>query len=535
MHRLESELYELIENDRRIFSFIEKSCLDGLWYWDLDAPEYEWMSPNFWLTLGFDPKEKRHLAEEWQELIFKEDLDLAVENFQKHCADPDYPYDQVVRYRHKLGHTVWIKCSGMAIRDKDGNPIRMLGAHTDITKIKSSELKMKEVIALRERFFARMSHEIRTPLHGIIGITDMLKLKNTDMSISNELETIASCGEQLLVLLDDLLTLGTLQEDKLNTSVEAVPLAVVLNYVSNLNKARALSKGLTFRLEIPDEISKFAVQTDKIRLTQIIGNLVNNAIKYTDKGLVCISASRVNDHIKILVSDSGAGIKDVDKAFEAYSRETAQVKEVVGAGLGLEIVARLCKELGHTLSMESELDKGTRVSVDCKIAFQTQVPETIDRASTQALKKDIYVGNVLIVDDNEINLEIAKSMLKEHAARLHWASSGEEAIEKAKQHADYDVILMDLNMPGKDGFQTTRDILSEAAVSADNLQTELLSAQDSSSSSHMSSQKIPIIIAVSADGYNETLERCRQAGMHSHLTKPFTKQKLLSTLLSINT
>lgn len=150
---LKSELYNLISVDDSIFEFIQSGSLDGVWYWDLEAPENEWMSPKFWETLGYDPNEKMHLASEWQDIIFQEDLKLAVENFEKHCSDPSHPYDQIVRYRHKNGSTVWIRCRGLAIRDKRGKAIRMLGAHTDITGLKETESKLMRMAREYERVF----------------------------------------------------------------------------------------------------------------------------------------------------------------------------------------------------------------------------------------------------------------------------------------------------------------------------------------------------------------------------------------------
>ncbi|MDF1618037.1 sensor domain-containing diguanylate cyclase [Petrocella sp. FN5] len=146
---LKNELYDLINNDTSIFEFIQSGSLDGIWYWDLENPEIEWMSPKFWETLGYNPDEKKHLASEWQDIIFQEDLKLAIENFERHCADPHHPYDQIVRYKHKAGHTIWIRCRGLAIRDENGKAIRMLGAHTDITDLKVAE---KEISRLTEEY-----------------------------------------------------------------------------------------------------------------------------------------------------------------------------------------------------------------------------------------------------------------------------------------------------------------------------------------------------------------------------------------------
>jgi diguanylate cyclase (GGDEF)-like protein/PAS domain S-box-containing protein len=147
MHYLKDELYELIKTDQSIFDFIQESCLDGLWYWDLEHPEEEWMNPKFWSVLGYDHREMPHKTSAWQDIIHPEDLKLATENFIQHCENPEHPYDQTVRYTHKNGSTVWIRCRGLVIRDEHGKPLRMLGAHQEVTEIKSNELLLQKNIA----------------------------------------------------------------------------------------------------------------------------------------------------------------------------------------------------------------------------------------------------------------------------------------------------------------------------------------------------------------------------------------------------
>lgn len=141
---LKKELYELIKSDESIFDFIQASSLDGLWYWDIENPENEWMNPKFWTVLGYNPEEMPHKSSAWQNIINPDDLKVALDNFTKHCENPAHPYDQIVRYTHKNGSTIWIRCRGLAIRDRSGNPIRMLGAHHDITDIKNVEQQLKK-------------------------------------------------------------------------------------------------------------------------------------------------------------------------------------------------------------------------------------------------------------------------------------------------------------------------------------------------------------------------------------------------------
>ncbi len=149
---LKKELYALIKEDSTLFDFLQEAALDGLWFWDLTQPENEWMNPKFWITLGYDPNKMPHKASSWQDIINQEDLKDVYANFAKHSQDPSFPYDQVVRYRHKLGHTVWIRCRGIIIRDNNGKPQKMLGAHTDITEIKKKE----EELEIQSAFFKQV-------------------------------------------------------------------------------------------------------------------------------------------------------------------------------------------------------------------------------------------------------------------------------------------------------------------------------------------------------------------------------------------
>ncbi|MEL7197331.1 MAG: PAS domain-containing protein [Pseudomonadota bacterium] len=165
LNYLEKELSDLLRSDPHVWDFIRAGSLDGVWYWDLENPDHEYMSPEFWRLFGFDPETKRHLASEWQDLIFEDDLELAKSNLERHLADPAHPYDQIVRYRHADGHTVWVRCRGLAIRDKDGRPTRLLGAHNDITQ---QQLERQNADTAR----AELETIFDSTTNGIIGLDE---------------------------------------------------------------------------------------------------------------------------------------------------------------------------------------------------------------------------------------------------------------------------------------------------------------------------------------------------------------------------
>lgn len=143
---LQNELEELLVKDLSLFNFIKDTALDGLWYWDLENPENEWMDERFWKLFGYEPDSKKHYVSEWQSMVHPEDLKIALENFNKHKEDPTFPYDQIVRYKHRQGHNIWVRCRGVIIRNEAGKPIRMLGSHSDYTEVISSKNKLKAVL-----------------------------------------------------------------------------------------------------------------------------------------------------------------------------------------------------------------------------------------------------------------------------------------------------------------------------------------------------------------------------------------------------
>ncbi|EDN35800.1 EAL domain-containing protein [Francisella tularensis subsp. novicida] len=151
-HYLEKEFYTLLR-DRDIFNALEHSSLDGLWYWDLENPQNMWLNKTFWQILGYDPDQKKHLASEWQNVVYPDDLNKVKQELAKHLADPSYKYSAIVRYKHRNGSIVWIKCSGIAIRDENGKPLRVLGTRSDISDLKQIELKLKETQDFLELMF----------------------------------------------------------------------------------------------------------------------------------------------------------------------------------------------------------------------------------------------------------------------------------------------------------------------------------------------------------------------------------------------
>ena len=194
MHYLEAELKASVRGNDEIFTFLQRAVLDGIWYWDIEKPQNEWYSPEFCRLLGYAPEEVPHNSGWWQDKIFPEDLDLALANFHRHLDDPNYPYDQVVRYRHKDGSTIWVRCRGMAMRNEAGKPLRLLGSHIDLTELHKAQEKLERLTLtdpltellnrrgledILHRWMARADREDRKVYAAILDLDDFKAVNDT--------------------------------------------------------------------------------------------------------------------------------------------------------------------------------------------------------------------------------------------------------------------------------------------------------------------------------------------------------------------
>jgi PAS domain S-box-containing protein len=373
-HYLKQELYALVQSDPAIFEFIQSGSLDGLWYWDLTQPEIEWMSPRFWEVLGFDPATKTHLAAEWQDLIFEEDLQTSLENFEKHCADPNHPYDQMVRYRHRDGHTVWVRCRGIAIRDENGTPIRLLGAHTDLTNCKvaqeeleqqAEELRQKaaelervndqlretrrqleEELESRGRQVASLSHELRNPLAALLGFAEMLtddRIELDDAERDEMIQTISQEGQDVLHLVEDLLATARADAGELAVTAVSVNLRAQAAQVLESLDAKSVT-GISLHGNSVRAIG------DPTRVRQILRNLVSNALRYGGDDIEIVVATEGNAAV-VTVSDDGPAIPpdDVERIFQPYQRSSAGRTTTASVGLGLSVSRQLARLMGGSL------------------------------------------------------------------------------------------------------------------------------------------------------------------------------------------
>ncbi|GAB5520079.1 MAG: hypothetical protein RhofKO_23300 [Rhodothermales bacterium] len=362
---MKDELYDLVQHDPAIFEFLQAGSLDGIWYWDLTNPEIEWMSPRFWHVFGYDPATKPHRADAWQDMIHPEDLELALENFNKHCADPSHPYDQIVRYRHQDGSMVWVRCRGLVIRDAEGTPIRMLGAHTELTALKEAEAEYERQHAVLEQANAELkqfayaaSHDLRSPLNTLLALLGRLTKKQ---------DALDAQGRYMLALATETAERMQSLMDGIHQYSQVANTSIVFDVVDTSNLVQGVVDDLASLIEEHEATITWhdlpTLRANASGLQQLFLNLISNAIKFTPPDRsphIEISAERSKRVWTFAVQDNGIGIDQDDhsKVFELFSRlhPTSGYK---GTGLGLSLCRRVVLLHGGRIWLTSTPNEGT--------------------------------------------------------------------------------------------------------------------------------------------------------------------------------
>jgi CheY-like chemotaxis protein/nitrogen-specific signal transduction histidine kinase len=358
-----------------------------------------------------------------------------------------------------------------------GQDVRERNAMEQLTK---RQIESEVANKAKSSFLATMSHEIRTPMNAILGITE-IQLQNGDLppETKKALNIIYNSGYTLLGIINDLLDLSRIEAGKLELMNERYDAASMINDTINLNTARIGSKPIEFKLYV-DENLPFELIGDELRVKQILNNLLSNAFKYTDSGEISLSFSSETTGEKvtltITVSDTGQGMSEeqVQCMFDAYSRFNMKANRFVeGTGLGMNIVQSLVQKMDGDISVNSTPGKGTEVTVrltqgyanDAKIGNEAaqslmnfRLPGMSKMKRAQIVREHMPYGRVLVVDDMETNLYVARGFLLPYGLAIDTALSGRDAIDKINRGKVYDIVFMDHMMPVMDGIETVKAI-----------------------------------------------------------------------------
>ena len=322
-------------------------------------------------------------------------------------------------------------------------------------------------------FLANMSHEIRTPMNAIIGMDEMILRSSNDKDIRKYALDIQSAGKTLLSIINDILDLSKIESGRMELIPVRYGFSSVMNDIVNMTRNKALEKGLEYKLNVSEDIPS-VLMGDEIRIRQIMLNLINNAIKYTHEGSVSVDVSfdREESRLKIIVSDTGIGIKteDLGKLFDSFRRlEEDKNRNIEGTGLGLNITMRLVKMMDGTIGVSSKYGEGTTFTAKMVQAVVDDTPVGDFAANLARIQepREEFVpsliapdARVLIVDDNEMNLEVISSLLGDTRMKITTASSGADCLTCLRE-ASFDVVLLDQMMPVMSGTQTLAKIREE--------------------------------------------------------------------------
>ena len=382
--------------------------------------------------------------------------------------------------------------------------------------LREAKLLAEEADKAKSDFLARMSHEIRTPMNGVLGLTHLALDSNPPPEQKNFLEKIRSSARILLGVINDILDFSKIEQDKLNLNIAPFSLHNMIQTVMDLFSSQASSKNLEFVLEQDENIPDSLVG-DSLRLSQVLLNICGNAIKFTEEGKVilrikCLAneENKVTLHFSVIDTGLGLSQEQLAQLFKPFSQvQSYKTRKHGGTGLGLVISQRLVKLMGGDLKVESALEKGSNfyftITLNKANLEEISFIETpVSSAEVDPLKN----LQVLLVEDNEINQEIAVALLESMGANVRVANNGQESLDILAEES-FDVVLMDIQMPVMDGLTATELIRKQGRPEIRN---------------------IPII-AMTAHVMQEDKDKSKQAGMNEHITKPIDINELRDKIL----
>ena len=376
-------------------------------------------------------------------------------------------------------------------------------------QLRAKEEEAKQATVAKSMFLANMSHEIRTPMGVVIGLSEMIQGEDQIEAVHGMAKSINRTAGLLLNVINDILDFEKVSKGMMEIINAPYRIDAVIGDIKNVSEARCVSKGIALSIKKTPSVPDF-VLGDETRFRQIATNIVNNAIKYTEKGFidVILDYNTGNDKLILIVKDSGKGIKkeDLPYIFDSFQRsDVKNNRHIEGTGLGLAITKKLATAMGGSVSVISEYGKGSTFTVEVahKKIDAPKLSESPERGTASDDVADIAGKKIFYVDDTKMNTIVFNGLLKGTGVDITFAFSGEEALDIIKDNT-FDIIFLDYFMPGMDGVEVLNK-MREMGV------------------------EIPIVV-LTADAVNNAKERFLNEGFDDYLSKPIQKNKLISII-----
>lgn len=501
----------LRESEER-FAFAVEGAGDGIWDWNIETGEMP-LSGHYEAMLGFDKGEIPHTIEAWIASVHPDDLPRVRANLDDYLAGRNPNYVVELRLRCKDGSYKWVLCRGTVVgRNEEGAAIRMIGIHSDISATKATEERLALAKEEAERanqaksdFLSSMSHELRTPMNAVIGFAQMLEYDGSlNEDQQDNVHEILKAGRHLLELINEVLDLAKVESGHVDLSLEPLELRPVLEESWQLIQPLAEARQLKFQLEVAPDL---VVRADRVRLKQVLLNLLSNSVKYNcDAGSIFLAASSVRgNRIRIRVTDTGVGIpaEQISQLFQPFNRLGQENNGIEGTGIGLTITRRLVEMMAGTVGVESQEGQGSTFWIDLPQDL-TQAEQTAESAGDRiSSPQETRSHNVLCIDDNPANLKLITQILAlRPQIQVITAHTAELGTELALAHRPQ-LVLLDINLPRLDGYQVLDIFKTDPRL-----------------------KHVPVV-AITANAMPRDIERGLAAGFAHYLTKPLEVSELL--------